>query len=110
MNALYSDILTADTSESLISLHPKDQLNCNPGSRIEFSISVTSSAAGFQWYFQESIIDTDNSDYSGTTEKILVILECLSVHQGQYKCVVTGASGHTRVESKTASLVLGRCK
>ena len=89
-------------------MHPKDQLNCKPGSRIEFSISVTSSAAGFQWYFQESIIDTDNSDYSGATEKILVILECLSVHQGQYKCIVTDASGQTRVESKTASLVLGK--
>ena len=87
----------ADASRPLeILMHPKDQHNCKPGSQIEFSISVISSAAGFQWYFQESIIDTDNSDYSGATEKILVILECLSVHQGQYKCVVTDAAGQNK--------------
>ena len=44
----------------------------------------------------------------GVTEKILVILECLSVHQGQYKCVVTDESGEITVDSKIASLVLGR--
>ena len=75
---------------------------------MEFSISVTSSAASFQWYFQEKVIDADNSDYEGATEKIFVILECLSVHQGQYKCVATDAMGKTTVDSKSASLVLGK--
>ena len=70
-------------------------------------LSETSAAASFQWYFQEKIIDADNSDYTGATEKILVILECLSVHQGQYKCIVTDRSGQTRVNSRTAHLVLG---
>ena len=88
-------------------MHPKQQIHCTPGSQIEFSISATSNAACFQWYFQDSIIDADNSDYTGTTEETLVILECLSVHQGQYKCVVTDRSGQTRVVSKPASLVLG---
>ena len=90
-----------------ILLNPKDQINCKPGSRIEFTISVTSDSASFQWYFQGNIIDVDNSDYTGATEKILVILECLSVHQGQYKCVVTDRSGQTRTDSNTACLVLG---
>ena len=51
-----------------ILLHPKD-VNCKPGSQVEFSISVTSSAASFQWYFQESIIDATNSDYEGSYRK-----------------------------------------
>ena len=99
----------ADIPRLEILLHPEDQIDCKPGSRIEFSIvlSETSAAASFQWYFQEKIIDADNSDYTGATEKVIVILECLSVHQGQYKCIVTDRSGKTRVNSKTARLVLG---
>ena len=90
-----------------ILLHPKDQVNCKPGNRIEFSILATSKATCFQWYFQESIIDAENSDYAGATEKILIILECLSVHQGQYKCIVTDESGQMSVESRAAILMLG---
>ena len=99
----------ADIPRLEILLHPEDQIDCKPGSRIEFSLilSETSAAASFQWYFQEKIIDADNLDYTGTTEKILVILECLSVHQGHYKCTVTDRSGQTSVDSKTAHLVLG---
>ena len=99
----------ADIPRLEILLHPKDQIDCKPGSRIEFSITLseTSAAASFQWYFQDSIIDADNSDYTGTTEETLVILECLSAHQGQYRCIVTDRSGQKRVNSKTAHLVLG---
>ena len=102
-------ISVADIPRLEILLHPEDQIDCLPGSRIQFSItlSATSTAASFQWYFQGSIIDADNSDYSGATEKILIVLECLSVHQGQYKCIVTDRSGQTKVDSKTAHLVLG---
>ena len=88
--------------------HPEDHVDCKPGSSIKFSISATPSAAHFQWYFQERPIQLNNSDYEGATETVLCIPECLSKHQGQYKCAVSDEPGLRRVDSGTASLVLGK--
>ena len=100
------DISKSERLEIL--LHPIDKIDCKPGSQVEFSVSATSNAARFQWYFQGNIIDADNSDYTGATERILIILECLSVHQGQYKCVVTDRQDQTCADSNIALLVLGK--
>ena len=74
---------------------------------MQFSVLATANAARFQWYFHGNVIDADNSDYTGATERTLIILECLSVHQGQYKCVITDRQGQTSADSNTASFVLG---
>ena len=100
-----SDISRPERLEIL--QHPVDQINCKPGSQVEFRISATSNATSFQWYFQGDVIHADNLDYKGVTDGTLIILKCLSVHQGQYKCVVTDGQGQTCADSSTASLVLG---
>ena len=96
----------ADTSIS-ITKHPIDQLNCIPGSQVEFSVSTTLQQLEYQWYCNEKPIDANNPEYAGSTINCLLLHECLLKHQGLYKCVITDETSNMSITSRTARLKLG---
>ena len=42
-----------------------------------------------RWYLNDKPISHETPDYEGSLPNTLDIRECLSVHEGSYKCIVT---------------------
>ena len=66
-----------------------ENVTCNPGDNLRFSIKTSKTAHAYQWYLDGNKISTIDKDYEGSTTDCLSINECLPKHKGSYKCVVT---------------------
>ena len=61
----------------------------------------------YQWYFNDHMIQTNNSEYGGSTTDCLAVKECLLKHQGLYKCSIHDEDDNVTVVSQVAKLRLG---
>ena len=77
---------------------------------MEFSITTSSLAKKYRWYFKEKqLVPTDDATLDGCFTDNLVIAKCLPKHTGTgtYKCVVTDEFGEDYT-SKSATLTIGK--
>ena len=91
-------------SEALIEIESQtEEFTCKPGEKAELFVKTSTTDCTYQWYFKDEAITTANADYEGSTASVLRIENCLSKHEGTYKCVVTDPAGKS-VSSKEASV------
>ena len=90
---------------------PANELDCVAGSPVIFSVIISKPVGRsikYQWYLNGNALDDDRlADYKGSRTSNLVVLECLSKHQGCYECLVTDESSGVRKTTEKAELLLG---
>ena len=88
-----------------VELQPED-IAYTPGKKVELFITTNMTDCTYQWYLKDEAITTANADYEGSTTAVLCINNCLSKHEGAYKCIVTDPAGRS-VASKEANIEIG---
>ncbi len=68
--------------------HPKDVLT-KVGEDANFFIVTSPGQVSYDWFFNDQSLSGENADYRGARTSELVVLNSLSKHCGNYKCIAT---------------------
>lgn len=89
-------ILKLDLEDDIITAHPEDQITCEVGSEISFSLETSLSNLNLQWqYFDKQYFDLiEDENTSGVNDNQLNITATTDNASTRYRCKITDELGN----------------